>query len=68
MSDSAALSGSAGSVLDPVVAIRYRITLEPEQSATVDFVTGTADTSRWKVAHSAPHLINNYITSAVERG
>ncbi len=38
--DQATLSGSAGSVLDPIVAIRCRITLEPEQSATVDFVTG----------------------------
>ena len=37
------LSNSQGSVLDPAVAIRCRITLEPEQSATVDFVTGMAD-------------------------
>ena len=37
------LSNSAGSVLDPVVAIRCRITLEPEQSAMVDLVTGIAD-------------------------
>ena len=44
MSDSAALSGTAGSVLDPVVAIRYRITLEPEQAATIDMVTGIGDT------------------------
>jgi cellobiose phosphorylase len=35
-----ALSGSAGSVLDPIVAIRYRITLEPEQAATIDMVSG----------------------------
>ncbi|MEP6899281.1 MAG: glucoamylase family protein, partial [Rhodanobacter sp.] len=38
------LSNSEGSVLDPIVAIRCRITLEPEQSATVDMVTGIADT------------------------
>ncbi|WP_426661989.1 GH36-type glycosyl hydrolase domain-containing protein [Rhodanobacter aciditrophus] len=38
-----ALSGSAGAVLDPVVAIRVRIALEPEQSATLDVVTGLAD-------------------------
>ncbi len=37
------LSNSAGPVLDPIVAIRCRITLEPEQSATVDFVTGIAE-------------------------
>ncbi|HYM05438.1 MAG TPA: glucoamylase family protein [Terriglobales bacterium] len=35
-----ALSGSQGSVLDPIVAIRCRITLDPEQSATIDMVTG----------------------------
>lgn len=38
-----ALSGSAGSVLDPIVAIRYRITLEPEQTATLDMVSGVGD-------------------------
>ena len=43
MSDDA-LSGSAGSVLDPIVAIRYRITLEPQQTATVDIVTGIGAT------------------------
>ncbi len=34
------LSDSEGSVLDPIVAIRYQITLEPEQSVTIDMVTG----------------------------
>ena len=43
MSDPA-LSGSEGSVLDPIVAIRHRIALDPEQSATVDIVTGVAET------------------------
>jgi cellobiose phosphorylase len=44
MSDSAALSGSAGSVLDPIIAIRYRIILEPEQAATIDMVSGIGAT------------------------
>lgn len=44
LSEDAALSGSAGSVLDPMVAIRYRITLDPEQTATVDLVSGIGDT------------------------
>ncbi|TMH31240.1 MAG: cyclic beta 1-2 glucan synthetase [Betaproteobacteria bacterium] len=39
-----ALSGSAGSVLDPVAATRRVITLEPEQTATIDMVYGMADT------------------------
>ena len=34
------LSGSQGSVLDPIVAIRYRITLYPNESATINLVTG----------------------------
>jgi cyclic beta-1,2-glucan synthetase len=44
MQEDGVLSGSQGSVLDPVVAIRYRITLDPEQSVTVDMVTGVGDT------------------------
>ena len=38
-----ALSGSAGSVLDPIIAIRVRITLEAEQATTIDWVTGASD-------------------------
>ena len=41
---SGALSGSEGSVLDPIVAIRYRITLDPEESATINMVSGIAET------------------------
>ncbi|MBC7499696.1 MAG: cyclic beta 1-2 glucan synthetase, partial [Herminiimonas sp.] len=43
MLDPAPLSDSQGSVLDPIVAIRYQITLEPEQSATIDMVTGIGE-------------------------
>ncbi|MGB9493694.1 MAG: glucoamylase family protein [Azonexus sp.] len=42
--DSAALGGAEGSVLDPVAAIRRRIMLDPEQSVTIDLVTGVAET------------------------
>ena len=38
------LSGSEGEVLDPAVAIRHRIILEPEASAILDLVFGMADT------------------------
>ncbi|MBI5017592.1 MAG: cyclic beta 1-2 glucan synthetase [Deltaproteobacteria bacterium] len=38
------LSGSEGSVLDPIVAIRQRITLEPGGSATVNIVSGIGET------------------------
>ncbi|HUY02690.1 MAG TPA: glucoamylase family protein, partial [Rhodocyclaceae bacterium] len=44
LQDPAPLSGSEGSVLDPIVAIRCRITLDPEQTATIDMVTGIGET------------------------
>jgi cellobiose phosphorylase len=37
------LSGSDGSVLDPIVAISCQITLEPAQSCTVNIVTGITE-------------------------
>ncbi len=43
MDEGVALSGSQGSVLDPVAAVRCRITLAPEQSVSVDLVYGAAD-------------------------
>jgi cellobiose phosphorylase len=44
MTNGAKLSDSQGSVLDPIVAIRQRITLEPNGSATVNIVTGVGET------------------------
>ncbi len=44
MTDSSPLSGSEGSVLDPIVSIRYRITLEKDEEATLSIVTGVGDT------------------------
>ncbi|MEO7253949.1 MAG: glucoamylase family protein [Casimicrobium sp.] len=38
------LSNSEGSVLDPIVSIRYRITLDPHQLVTIDVVTGVSET------------------------
>jgi cellobiose phosphorylase len=38
------LSGSVGSVLDPVVATRRVVTLEPDQVATIDLVYGMGET------------------------
>ena len=37
------LSGTQGSVLDPIVAIRQTILLEPETSVTIDIVTGISN-------------------------
>jgi cellobiose phosphorylase len=50
-----ALAGGEGSVLDPVVAIRYKLTLEPDQVVTLDVVTGMTDTRE-----AALHLIDKY--------
>jgi cyclic beta-1,2-glucan synthetase len=44
VANSAPLSGTAGSVLDPIVAIRNRVALRPEQSAVLNVVTGVAET------------------------
>ncbi len=44
MDKSGALSGSAGSVLDPMVAIRQRIVLEADQTTTIDLIQGIGET------------------------
>ncbi len=38
------LSSSQGSVLDPIVSIRYIVTLAPMESATINIVTGVGET------------------------
>ncbi len=43
LSEPGPLSGSAGSVLDPVVAIRYTLTLEPDQVVTINRVSGISE-------------------------
>jgi len=55
MRGSEALSGSQGSVLDPIVAIRHRITLDPGESATIDIVSGACETR-----DAAYHLVGKY--------
>ena len=44
MDHAAPLSGSQGSVLDPILSIRSQVVLEPGESATVDLVTGIGET------------------------
>jgi cyclic beta-1,2-glucan synthetase len=41
--DMDSLSGNQGSVLDPIASIRYRITLKPDQTATVDLIYGICE-------------------------
>ncbi|GAC1420463.1 MAG: glucoamylase family protein [Flavisolibacter sp.] len=38
------LSGSEGSVLDPIVSIQYRILINPQETATIDMLIGIAET------------------------
>lgn len=38
------LSGKQGAVLDPVMSIRYRFTIKPNQTAVIDMVYGIAET------------------------
>ncbi len=42
--EDAVLSGNHGSVLDPVASIRRRITIKPNQTATVDLIFGISET------------------------
>ncbi|MGZ3854389.1 MAG: GH36-type glycosyl hydrolase domain-containing protein, partial [Flavisolibacter sp.] len=42
--DDEKLSGKDGSVLDPIMSIRYRVVIKPNQSFTADLVYGIADT------------------------
>jgi cellobiose phosphorylase len=44
MREAGALSGTQGSVLDPIVAIRGVYVLEPDESIAIDMVFGVADT------------------------
>ncbi len=49
------LSGTEGSVLDPVAAIRQVVVLEPDATATIDLFTGAA-----AARETAEHLIDRY--------
>jgi cyclic beta-1,2-glucan synthetase len=44
MTHPGALSGSEGSVLDPIAAIRHRITINAGATATIDMVSGAGET------------------------
>ena len=50
MDNGAALSGTAGAVLDAVAAIRVPIVLEPGASITIDWLTGLATTRKACIA------------------
>lgn len=55
MTKSKNLSGTQGSVLDPIVSIQYQIILEPEEVTTIDIVTGISESHE-----GALNLIEKY--------
>ena len=66
MRDSAALSGSAGPVLDPVAAIRTRITLDAGETATVDLISGVGQSRATCMALIAKCQERNYVHHAFD--
>lgn len=55
MSEPVPLSGSQGAVLDPIVSIRRTIVIAPDETATVDIVTGIADSREAALARAAKY-------------
>ena len=55
MIDQGALSDTAGSVLDPIVAIRHRMTIDAGATATIDIVSGAGETR-----DAVLHLVDKY--------
>ena len=55
MQGAESLSGTDGSVLDPIVSIQYRIILEGNESVTIDIITGMAETKEL-----CKHLVDKY--------
>ncbi len=51
----APLSGSEGSVLEPIVAIRCQVALDPGESTTLDLVSGAADSREGCLALAAKY-------------
>ncbi|MBA3776563.1 MAG: cyclic beta 1-2 glucan synthetase, partial [Betaproteobacteria bacterium] len=50
MQKAAPLSDSAGSVLDPIISLRRTVTLEPNETAVLDFVIGVTESRESAVA------------------
>jgi len=62
MGRSGRLSGAQGAVIDPIVAIRYRLKLEPEEKVILNVVTGVAETR-----DECMHLVDKYRESKVNK-
>ena len=64
MTDSSTLSNTAGSVLDPIVAIRCTIILDPQETAGVNIFTGVSESREGCVALIKKYY-DRYITDRV---
>ncbi|HEX5056678.1 MAG TPA: glucoamylase family protein, partial [Gammaproteobacteria bacterium] len=60
------LSNTQGSVLDPIVAIRRTVNLAADKSATVQFITGMADTREAALALVEKYADRHFIERAFE--
>jgi cellobiose phosphorylase len=60
------LSNTDGSVLDPIVAIRRTITLSPDESATVQIISGVADTREAALAVLEKYCDRHFVERAFE--
>ena len=60
------LSNTEGSVLDPIVAIRRTLTLSPDESATVQIISGVADTREAALALLEKYCDRHFVERAFE--
>ncbi len=60
------LSNTEGSVLDPIVAIRRTVTLLPDESATVQIISGVADTREAALALLDKYCDRHFVERAFE--
>ncbi|OZA51139.1 MAG: cyclic beta 1-2 glucan synthetase [Hydrogenophilales bacterium 17-61-76] len=60
------LSNTDGSVLDPIVAIRRTVTLSPDESATVQIISGIADTREAALALLEKYCDRHFVERAFE--
>lgn len=61
-----ALSNTEGPVLDPIVAIRRTLTLSPDESASVQIISGVADTREAALALVEKYCDRHFVERAFE--
>ena len=61
-----ALSNTQGAVLDPIVAIRSTLTLPPDESASVQIISGVADTREAALALIEKYCDRHFVERAFE--